>query len=265
MKNKNFLKITALIILAVFFLTSCGLPPPGTPLTPEEREEAKNKCIAQHVAVGAIGGAVFGALIGGRKATVGAIAGAVAGGALAYLLAWGKCTSYFSDLNTFPVAGYRETLTNERYNPKQGDVVRIKDFSVSPGEVKTGDKVNLNGSYYLMAPKEKKDIKVVEKRALYWYNPEKKEWQLLGEEPREITAELGTRKANGSWDIYKEVEEGKYKVEMTVEAMGKKDVAASEFYVKKATAMERVFKILAQGKDAKQGDSYAYTINNLNN
>lgn len=244
MKQGNLLKITVLAVVSLFFLTSCALPPPGTPLTAEEREAAKSRCIAQHVAVGAVGGAIVGALIGGKKAGVGAIAGAVAGGSLAYLLAWGKCAAYFSDLNTFPVAGYQDTLKNERYSPTQGNVVKIKSFSSTPNEVKLGDKIQLNGSYYVMAPEDIREVKVKETRTLYYFDSSKKEWVELGPAENEVTASLGTRKADGMIDIPKDLPEGRYRVDFKVAALGKEDMASTEYVVKKTTAMEMFFKTI---------------------
>lgn len=138
----------AFLIIIIFFQTSCGLPPPGTALTPEERESAKKKCIAQHVIVGAAGSAF---------------------------------------LNTFPVAGYQETAKIEGYNPNEGNVVKIKSFSSSPKEVRAGGKVQLNGSYYVMAPEDIKDAKVKETRIYYYYDTTKKEWVELGPVENEVT------------------------------------------------------------------------------
>lgn len=255
MRKNKFIKITAIIILSVFILTSCGLPPPGTSLTPEEREEAKNKCIAQYVGVGAIVGGIAGALIGGgKRAGVGAAIGAVAGGVLAYLIAYGKCVAYFSDLNTFPVAGYQDTLRNEGYKPDQGDVVKIKNFSSTPKEVKLGDKVQLNGSYYIMAPKDIKEVKVKETRTLYYFDSSKKEWVELGPAENEVTASLGTRKADGAIDIPKDLPEGRYRIDFKVAALGKEDVASTEYVVKKTTAMEQFFKTVVVKFDVREGD-----------
>jgi len=60
--------------------------------------------------------------------------------------------AYFSDLKTFPVAGYQDTAKNEGYNKELGEVVKIKNFSTTPKEVAPGGKLQLNGSYYVMAP-----------------------------------------------------------------------------------------------------------------
>ena len=247
MQKSLIFKTVAIFILSAFFLTSCGLPPPGTALTPEEREQAKNQCIAQYTVGGAVLGAIAGAFLGGGKkgAGTGAIIGALAGGALAYLIAYGKCVAYFSDLNTFPVAGYQDTARNEGYRPELGDVVKIKNWATTPKEVSPGDKLQLNGTYYVMAPKELKEVKVKETRTLYYFDSSKKEWVELGPAENEVTAALGTRKADGTVDIPKDLPEGRYRLDLKVAALGKEDVASTEYIVKKTTAMERFFKFFA--------------------
>lgn len=245
MRKNLIFKMLIVITVSIFFLVSCGLPPPGTPLTPEEREEAKNKCIAQYTIGGAVLGGIAGALIGGgKKAGTGAVIGALAGGALAYLIAYGKCVAYFSDLNTFPVAGYQDTIKKEGYRAELGEVVKIKSFSSTPKEVKPGDKLKLNGSYYVMAPKEMKEVKVKETRTLYYFDSSKEEWVELGPVENEITSDLGTRNAEGTIDIPKDLPEGKYRVDFKVAALGREDVASTEYVVKKSTAMNRFFAVI---------------------
>ncbi len=125
MKNL-LLRIFSLFLIIVFFISSCGpLPPPGTALTPEQREDAQKSCIARYTAMGAIGGAAIGLLLGGRDRTEKALLGAAAGGALAFAIAYGKCLAMFSDLNSYPVAGAQETAQRIGYNPAQGYVTKI--------------------------------------------------------------------------------------------------------------------------------------------
>ncbi len=252
MRRGILFKTIAILIVSIFFLISCVLPPQGSPLTPEEREEAKNKCIAQYTVGGATLGGIAGALIGGgKKAGIGAAIGALAGGALAYLIAYGKCVAYFSDLNTFPVAGYQDTIKNENYQPEYGEVVKIKSFSSTPKQVKLGDKLHLDGSYYIMAPQDIKEVKVKETRTIYFFDSSKNEWVELGPAENEVTSALGTRKADGSIDIPKDIPEGRYRVDFKVSALGKEDVASTEYVVKKATAMDNFFKLFALNFEGK--------------
>lgn len=238
MKN-TIMRVFALILAIVFLLTSCGpLPPPGTALTPQEREEAQKSCIAKYTTLGAIGGAAVGLLLGGRKTKLeGALLGAAAGGALAYALAYGKCLAMFSDLNSYPVAGAQETAQRIGYNPSQGFVTKIESFYIDPTGVSPGGKVQLNASYYVMAPEGAMEAKVTETRTVSYYDPEEKKWKELGSVPQEITSALGTRKAEGSFDMPKDVPEGNYRITLTVEANGKKDQITRDLTVKSGLAM----------------------------
>lgn len=252
MFSRRLIKVTAMFIISIFTLTSCGLPPPGTPLTPEEREKAKNQCIAQYVIGGAVLGGITGALLGGggKRSGVGAALGAIAGGVLSYMYAWGKCIAHFSDLNTFPVADYRTTMKKEGYDPSQGEIVRVKNVAILPGEPKPGDKAKVDGSYYIMAPKEIKEVEVIETRRLYFFNPEKNNWEYIdgSETSKKVVAELGTRKADGNLDIHEKIADIKLRYEITVEALGKKDAAHTDFMVKKATAKSNAYEIVLMTK-----------------
>ncbi len=233
------MRLFSLLLIIVFFVTSCGpLPPPGTALTPQERAEAQNSCIARYTAMGAFGGAAVGLLLGGKKTKgEGALIGAAAGGALAFALAYGKCLAMFSDLNSYPLAGAQETARRVGYNPSQGYITKIENFYVDPTGVSPGGKVQLNGSYYIMAPEGTTDVKVTETRTVSYYDPAEKQWKELGSVPQEITSALGTRKAEGSFDMPKDVPEGNYRITLTVEANGKRDQISSDLMVKKGLAM----------------------------
>jgi hypothetical protein len=235
MKN-GFARSVIFIILAAFIFTSCApTPPPGTALTDEERESAKKSCIAKYTAAGAVGGAILGGLLGKRKLETAAI-GAIAGGALAFAIAYGKCLAVYSDLQSYPVAGAEETAQKTGYEPSQGYVTKIDDFYLDPEGVAPGGRVQMNGAYYVMAPEGEKEVKVTETRTLHYYDPEAKEWKELGSVDNEITSALGTRKAEGSFDIPKDVPEGRYQVTLKVASQGKEDQVTKDLTVKKGYA-----------------------------
>lgn len=238
MKN-SFMRTISAILICVFFLTSCGpLPPPGTALTPQEREEAQKSCIAKYTTLGAIGGAAVGLLLGGHKTKLeGALLGAAAGGALAFAIAYGKCLAVFSDLNSYPVAGYQETAQRIGYTSGQGYVTKIESFSIDPTGVAPGGKVKLIGSYYVMAPEGNMEAKVTETRTVSFYDASEKQWKELGSIPQEVTSALGSRKAEGSFDMPKDVPEGLYRITLTVEANGKKDQVTRDLVVQSGLAM----------------------------
>lgn len=236
--DKRIMKVLSAFVLVIFFFTSCGpLPQPGTALTAEERESARKSCIAKYTGIGAIGGGVVGALIGGKKAAAGALIGAAAGGAIAFALAWGHCLSVYSDIKSYPSADARTTARKIGYEPSKGNVTKINSFSLSPKSVAPGGKIKIDGSYYVMAPEGSKEVKVTETRTVFYYDPSEKKWTELGSVDQEVTSALGTRKAEGSFDIPPDVPEGKYKITFKVAALDKSDTSTKELNVKKGHAM----------------------------
>ncbi len=242
--NATCMKLIAVVVLFAFLTVSCGLPPAGTALTPEERANAQKACIAQYTAGGAVLGGLLGAAIAGRHSWgTGAAVGAAAVGALAFLIAWGKCMEYYSDLRSFPVAGAAETAQRVGYNDSHGYVTKIENFNVTPNQLAPGKAVQMDGSYYVMAPKGSKEVKVTETRSVSYLDG--KEWKDLGSIPQDVTSELGTRSAKGSFDLPTDVPEGRYRVTMRVAANGKEDAATREMLVKKGVAGVPVITVVA--------------------
>jgi hypothetical protein len=236
--DKRLSRSLILVVLMIFIFTSCApLPQAGTALTEEERASAKKTCIARYTAAGAVGGAILGGLLGSKNAKWETAAiGAAAGGALAFAIAWGHCLSLYSDLKSYPVAGAQETARKIGYNPSQGSVTKIDNFYLTPQNVAPGGKVRMAGTYYLMAPEGAKEVKVTETRSLSFFDTSKKEWTDLGSLDQDITAALGTRNAEGNFDIPEDAPEGKYRITLKVSADGKEDQAIQELNVKKGTA-----------------------------
>lgn len=224
------------MLLPALAIAGCAtLPEVGTALTDQQRIDAQKQCIAQYTAVGAIGGSLIGMLISSKSdRTKGALLGAAAGGALAYNIAWGKCLKYYSDISSFPVADARQTAANIGYTASRGNVVRIQTFLVTPAELAPGGSLKLAGSYYVMAPEGQKDIKVVEKRTVHFYNEAEKSWTELGSEETAVTAALGTRRAEGQTLMPKEMAEGRYRITFQVTALERQDTAHQEIVVKKS-------------------------------
>ena len=220
----------------VLAFTACAtLPPPGTALTPEQRSQAQKDCITQYTAIGTIGGAVLGALLrGGSDRGRGALIGAAAGGGLAFAISWGKCLEQYSDLTSFPVADAQQTARQVGYNPARGSEVKIQNFSINPDSLAPGSEMKLNGSYYVMAPEGQKEVKVTETRAVHYFDPAENAWKELGSVDGQITSALGTRRAEGRFDMPNDVPEGRYRVTLKVAALGKQDQASQEIVVRKA-------------------------------
>lgn len=177
--NKYWRGIALLTSAVILFGSCASIPPKGTSLTAEERATAQKQCIAKHTAGGVIGGALIGALLS-RKRGEGAVIGGAAGGTLAFALAYGHCLSLYSDLNSYPAADAGETARRVGYVPSAGNITKIERFSVNPAAAAPGGKVQMNGSYYVMAPEANKDVKVIETRSLRYLDPSSNQWKDLG-------------------------------------------------------------------------------------
>lgn len=234
--KKNSVKFAIIMFVGVFFLYSCAsmLPNPDEIKTEEDRIRARSQCIAMYTAGGALGGAIIGGLIGGDWK--GAGIGAAIGGGIGFAYAWGKCLSLYSTLKSTQTAGYQETAQKVGYNQSQGEVVKIQRFNVTPASIAQGGSVKLNGAYYVMAPPDRKEIKVTETRIVKYFDPSKNQFVDLGQVDQQVTAAPGTRTADGSFDIPKDVPEGRYKIAFIVNAEGKSDMVERELNVRKGTA-----------------------------
>ncbi|MBF0525291.1 MAG: hypothetical protein HQK56_09370 [Deltaproteobacteria bacterium] len=228
------LKAVVVFVLLTFMLASCApLPPPGTPLTAEDRRAAQNSCMAQYTAVGAAGGALLGAVIGGRHALGGALAGAAVGGTLAFALAWGHCLSMYSNLNSYPMADARQTAQKIRYIPTQGNLTKIESFTINPVDIGPGGTVSLTASYYIMAPEGIGDIAVIETRSLFFLDISDNKWKDLGTVSQEITTAPGTRMANGLFDIPQDAPDGRYAITLKVAALDREDSSTQYLNVRR--------------------------------
>lgn len=233
--KRPYTRSVAKVMLPVFLTACAALPPPGTRLTDQERAEAQKTCVNQYVVGGAIGGALLGMLVSSSKdRTQGAVVGAIAGGALAHSYAWGKCLSYYSDTNSFPVANAQQTAAAVGYTASRGNEVRIQSFVVTPSQIAPGGNLKLNGSYYVMAPDGQQQVKVIETRTVYYQDPKDNSWKELGSETTPITAALGSRRSEGQTGMPVEVAEGRYRVTFKVSALGREDQASQEVVIKKS-------------------------------
>lgn len=233
---KGVCKLTAGALIIVFLLSSCAglLPDPNSITTEEDRVSARNKCFVMYTGGAAVGGALVGFLIGDWK---GAAVGAAAGGAIGFAYAWGKCLGLYSTLKSQAVGTYSEAAARANYKPSQGQVVKIQDFSVTPSVVPAGGAVKLGGSYYVLTPDKTTEMKVTETRIVKYYDPEKKQWVELGQVEQQITAAPGNRKADGNFDIPKDVPEGKYKIVFKVSTGGQEDMIEKDLNVQKGRAL----------------------------
>ena len=79
-----------------------------------------------------------------------------------------------------------------------------------------------------------KDVKVTETRLVSYYDPAEKQWKDLGSVDQPLTAALGTRRAEGSFEMPADVPDGRYRIALKVSALGKTDTATREITVRKA-------------------------------
>jgi hypothetical protein len=242
MKLASIKKFVSLFLVFVLFSSCATLPPPGTAMTEDQRREAKNRCIAQYTVSSALGGAILGAAIGaltggGRGAAKGAIIGGVTGGVIGFAAAWNHCISLFSNLETYPVADYKQTALDMNYQPSQGDLVQIKDLAISPPTITPGGTVSLTGKYIVMnADPNAKDIKVVIERGVGGFDEKTKTFKEPSRfEPTEktIDATNRTNKLDGQFDLPDKVPAGKYKIIVRITALGKTVTEGAEVEVVK--------------------------------
>jgi hypothetical protein len=242
MKLKSIKKFISLLSVLLLLSSCATLPPPGTVMTDEQRQEAKNRCIAQYTLSSALGGALLGAALGalsggGRGAAKGAIIGGVSGGVIGFAVAWNHCISLFSNLETYPVADYKQTALDMNYQPSQGDVVEIKDLAISPPTATPGSTVNLTGKYIVMnADPNAKDIKVLIERGVAGFDEKTKTFkdptQYVATE-KTIDATNRTNKLDGDFDLPDKAPVGKYKIIVRVTALGKTVAEGVEVEVQK--------------------------------
>lgn len=258
MRKKSIRPVVFIVLLSFLFTSCASLPPPGTALTADERESAKEQCIAQYTAVGAVGGAIIGGLLGSRGVkTEGALIGAAAGGALAFAIAWGHCLSVYSNLNSYPMADARATASRVGYHSSQGSVVKIENFSLNPDGVSPGGRIKMNGSYYVMAPEGNKEVKVIETRVVSYFDSSANEWKELGSVDQDLTASLGTRRAEGVFDMPADVPEGNYRITLKIASQGREDRMTRDLKVKKGLAMGPDIKRELPSQPSASGRSFA--------
>jgi hypothetical protein len=221
------------VVTSAALVGGCAtLPPPGTALTSDQRQGAQRDCVLRYTAMGAIGGALLGNMFGGN--TRGTATGAAAGGLLTAAIAWGRCFSHYSNISSFPLADARATRSLTGWTPGRGSEVKIQGFSATPDDVRTGSTVNLSGSYYLMAPGDVRDVKVVETRTVSFFDAQQGQWKELGTVDQTVTADLGTRRAEGTFDLPNDVPDGRYRITLKVTALGSSDALSQDITVHKA-------------------------------
>jgi hypothetical protein len=79
-----------------------------------------------------------------------------------------------------------------------------------------------------------RDVKVVETRTVSYFDPAQNAWRDLGSVDQTVTASLGTRRTEGAFDLPPDVPEGRYRIMLKVDALGRTDTASQEILVSRA-------------------------------
>lgn len=169
--------------------------------------------------VGAAAGVAGGALLGGLifKSAGGAIIGGLLGG-LAGGLIGNAMESQAKDRAA--------TARDYGYSPNQGTVVRIERVEIDPASIRAGERVNLIAHYALLTPNPNQPVTVTER------------WDIR--RGRELTGNpvLTVQRQDGTWasaipvTLPTTARFGTYRVAVTVEAGGQRDVAEKSFIVR---------------------------------
>ncbi len=207
--------VAILLLLAIF--------PQGCATMPESSGEAALLCGAG----GALaGGAIGAAAAGGRNVLAGALIGAAIGGLV------GAATCFaIAEYKSKQTKGYQETKQAVQYQPDQGDVVQITNFSLDPSAAAPGSQVAFNSTYYVMSPSSDADVTVTETRTLKKFDQASGQYKEMGRPTSSVTMKPGTRSADGKFDVRSGVETGKYLLAFKVESAGKTDEKELPFEV----------------------------------
>jgi hypothetical protein len=209
-------RCAALLVLVAIF-------PQGCATMPQSSGEAALLCGA----AGAAGGAAIGAAVaGGRNTLTGALIGAAIGGLV------GAATCFaIAEYKSQQTKGYQETQQAVQYQPDQGEVVQITNFSLDPSAAAPGSQIAFNSNYYVMNPNSNAEVNVTETRTLKKFDPASNQYKDMGRPASTVTMKPGTRSADGKFDVRSGVEPGKYLLAFKVESGSKADEKELPFEV----------------------------------
>ncbi|MGH7799747.1 MAG: SH3 domain-containing protein [Thermodesulfobacteriota bacterium] len=170
------------------------------------------RCSVVGALLGGILGALTGALIG-KGAKEAAIGGAI-GGAAGAAIGAGACFIIASENKE--IADYQTTKKQTNYQPSQGDMIKITEFSLSPDAVRPGEEVTFSCQYRVMTPNPNVDIAVTETRTVKIYDRASGLYKELGHSRDQITMRPGTRRSDGAITVYASTPEGQYVIALAV-------------------------------------------------
>ena len=212
-RSRGPLRWVAVLLILAFL-------PQGCATMPQSSGEAALLCGA--------GGALAGGAIGAAVARD-ALAGMLIGAAIGGLVGAATCFA-IAEYKSQQTKGYQETQQAVQYQPAQGNVVQITNFSLDPSAAAQGSQIAFNANYYVMTPKDA-EISVTETRTLKKFDPATNQYKEMGKPASSITMKPGTRSADGKFDVRSGVENGKYLLAFKVDANGKTDEKELPFEV----------------------------------
>lgn len=172
------------LIITMIFSSCVSLNPPGG--SGNSQAMSGTTCMAMYTLGAAAGGAIVGGVVEGKK---GAIVGGLAGAALGAAIAWKKCFSQYSRIETETVMGSSETAKAMNYDPSQGTILKFLHAKANPYYVAPGGKLDFDVKYVTLSPPENTEIKVTETRCLRILNSETNEYDSCEPEKDIVTVE----------------------------------------------------------------------------
>jgi hypothetical protein len=211
-------KVAVWILLVAFGLTGCATMPNG-----QTTWSSPGACIAAHTVGGAAVGAGLGALVGaltggGKGAGKGAIIGAAGGAFIGFAYAYGKCFAQFTNIKSQPVRNHDGTARTVKYNRKKGEQIKITTFYIDPSAVAPDSQPKVRANFYV-ATAEEKEFTVTETITLKAFDPQKKEFVVLGSTPPDpvvVKPSENDINANSELPPLANAEEGKFIIVFTV-------------------------------------------------
>jgi hypothetical protein len=202
----NIINTFLLIALLLGSLSGCAT-------LPEEHKGA-----ATGAGIGAATGALAGAMIAGdgsrtQGALLGGLAGALVGGVIG---------NYTVDQKRDAA----DTSNRYGYDTSTGIIVRIENTSISPNRVYPGDRVDLNATYAILAPRSNTMIDITESREIRFNG------ELVGKPEIRTSHVPGTYDSNVPLFLANNAQRGTYQVITTIRTQDSSDARETTFTVR---------------------------------
>jgi outer membrane lipoprotein SlyB len=226
--------IVCVVLSVILVIVGCAGPTAGSRPLFDEPGRAALICGAGGAATGAAIGAAIGG--GSRRSTGATLTGALIGATVGGLLGAATCFA-IAEYRSREVKTYDETREAVRYEPAQGDVVRITQYMLTPAAAAPGTEVGFAATYYVMTADAAQEVQVTETRVVEVRDPATGQYRELGKVATPVTARPGTRQADGKFQVRSGVAEGTYRVIFEVAKNGVTDRKALPLVVTKDQAV----------------------------